>query len=115
MCKEKEKKFKESVTSAFGNRADGVSMSPKPILVISDPTSVGLDWIEIVDDYNSRKLVIRVCDVICMKAYNMDQFFVELAGGERMEITLKEYERIANLLVHPQVKAFVVKKEELNE
>ena len=99
MCKEKEKKFKESVTSAFGNRADGVSMSPKPILVISDPTSVGLDWIEIVDDYNSRKLVIRVCDVICMKAYNMDQFFVELADGSRMEVSLKEYERIAKLLV----------------
>lgn len=99
MCKEKEKLIKEAVTSAFGNGADGISMSPKQILVLKDPNPVGLDWIEIVDEYNIRKLVIRVCDVICMEAYNMDRFFVELQGGQRMEVSLKEYERIAKLLV----------------
>ena len=71
MCKEKEKLIKETVTSAFGNRAQGVSMSPKQILLLNDPKPVGLDWIEIDDAYNIRKLVI----------------------------SLKEYERIAKLLV----------------
>ena len=88
-------------------------MSPKQILVLNDPKPVGLDWIEIVDEYNLRTLVIRLTDFICMNSYQKSRYFVELAGGERMEITLKEYERIANLLVHPQVRAFVVREEEV--
>lgn len=104
MCKEREKLIKESVTSAFGNRADGVFTSPKKILVLNDPKPVGLDWIEIIDEYNIRTLVIRLSDFICMKGYGHDRFFVELHDGERMEVSLKEYERIANLLVHPQVR-----------
>ena len=104
MCKEREKLIKESVTSAFGNRADGISMSPKQILVLNDPKPVGLDWIEIVDEYNLRTIVVRLVDLICMNSYQKSHYFVELSGGERMEITLKEYERIANLLVHSQVR-----------
>ena len=110
MCKEK--LIKESVTSAFGNRAQGGSMPPKTILVLNEPKPDGLYWIEIFDEYYLRRMVIRLLDIICLKAHNMDRFFVELYDGQMIEISDEEYERIANLLVHPQGR---VKKEEVNE
>lgn len=105
MCKEKF--IKEAVTSAFGNRAQGVSMSPKRVLVLNDPKPVELEWIETIDADSCRQLIIRVRDILniyFMATYSKTRNYVELSNGERFEISDEEYERIANLLVHSQIR-----------
>lgn len=111
-----EKRVKEAVSSAFGNRADGgYIMPPKRVLILNDPKPLGLDWIEIIEVDTHRLLIIRVRDILnvyFMATYSKIRNYVELANGETFEISDDEYERIANLLVHQQVR---VKKEEANE